>query len=240
MANWKLLVYRVPTEPASGRVSIWRDLKQMGALYLQQCVCIFPARDDLTHRVSRVIAKITEQGGEHWLLDVPSLAAADEDRLIASFQSLRNKEYGEIVEECETKFIKEIEFEHFRQNYSFEEAEEISQDLEKIRRWFAKIVDRDWFDADGRAEVVEWIDRCAALLAEFEEAVYQRQGDDFATDAVSGQEAGSGCAPGSTGSAALLAGITSGTTSGATTRSGSRESRQAVRIGHENGVNDDK
>jgi hypothetical protein len=149
MATWKLLVYRVPTEPASGRVSIWRDLKQMGALYLQQCVCIFPARDDLRPRVTRVITKITEQGGEHWLLDVPTMAAADEDRLIANFQSLRNKEYAEIVEECETKFVKEIEFEHFRQNYSFEEAEEISQDLDKIRRWFAKIVDRDWFAADG-------------------------------------------------------------------------------------------
>jgi len=99
---------------------------------------------------------------------------------------LRNKEYAEIVEECETKFVKEIEFEHFRENYSFEEAEEISQDLEKIRRWFAKIVDRDWFHAEGRADVVSWIDRCAALLADFEEVVYRRQGDDFSPDGRTG------------------------------------------------------
>ena len=224
MANWKLMVYRVPTEPASGRVSIWRDLKQMGALYLQQCVCIFPARDDLNRRVSRVSAKITEQGGEHWLLDVPKMAAVDEERLIANFQSLRNKEYAEIVEECETKFVKEIEFEHFRQNYSFEEAEEISQDLEKIRRWFAKIVDRDWFTANGRAEVEEWIDRCATLLAGFEETVYQRQDDDFAADAIDDREAGS--APGRR--SALLAGVATGTED------------LAGHAGREDGVNDDK
>lgn len=230
MANWKLLVYRVPTEPASGRVSIWRDLKQMGALYLQQCVCIFPARDDLNPRLSRVIVKITEQEGEHWLLDVPTMAVADEERLIANFQSLRNKEYAEIVEECETKFVKEIEFEHFRQNYSFEEAEEISQDLEKIRRWFAKIVDRDWFTADGRAEVEEWIDRCAALLASFEETVYQRQGDDFIADDPDGQD--SGIAPDV--SDALLVGIS--------TTAGIRKDDLSgdVRNGHKDGASDDK
>lgn len=186
MASWTLLIYRVPTEPASGRVSIWRDLKQMGALYLQQCACILPALEDISPRIARVVSKISEQGGEHWLLDIPTMATADEERLIANFQVLRNKEYAEIVEECETKFVKEIEFEHFRENYSFEEAEEISQDLEKIRRWFAKIVDRDWFHAEGRADVVSWIDRCAALLADFEEVVYRRQGDDFSPDGRTG------------------------------------------------------
>jgi hypothetical protein len=33
-----VLVYRIPSEPASKRVAIWRDLKRTGALYLQQCV----------------------------------------------------------------------------------------------------------------------------------------------------------------------------------------------------------
>ena len=39
---WRTLIYRVPAEPASKRVSVWRDLKRLGALYLQQCVCIVP------------------------------------------------------------------------------------------------------------------------------------------------------------------------------------------------------
>ena len=94
------------------------------------------------------------------------------------FVSLRNKEYREIVEECETKFVKEIEFEHFRENYTFEEAEEIGQDLEKIRRWFDRIVARDWFDASGRKDVEVWIERCADLLSEFEHQVYERSPDD--------------------------------------------------------------
>lgn len=184
MAAWVLLVYRVPTEPATHRVTIWRTLKRMGALYLQQCVCILPAIDSVLEEIDRVVARIPEMGGECTIFDIPALRNDDEERITGHFRELRDKEYAEIVEECETKFVKEIEFEHFRQNYSFEEAEEISQDLDKIRRWFTRIIDRDWFQADRRAEVEDWIDRCATLLAGFEEEVYRRQGDDFRTAAL--------------------------------------------------------
>jgi hypothetical protein len=173
-----VLVYRVPTEPASKRVAVWRDLKRMGALYLQQCVCILPdlpaVRDDL----ERVTTKIPEMEGEYTLFDVPLLADADATKIVAAFRLLRDKEYAEIIEECETKFVKEIEFEHFRQNYTFEEAEEIGQDLEKIRRWYARIVERDWFGAVRRDEVAVWIEKCQELLNAFEQDVYRHSSDD--------------------------------------------------------------
>ncbi len=182
MTEWVLLVYRVPTEPASRRVAVWRDLKRMGALYLQQCVCIFPRRDALREELERVTAKIPAMEGEYTLFDIPRLRPADESKIVDAFRVLRNKEYAEIVEECETKFVKEVEFEHFRQNYTFEEAEEIGQDLEKIRRWHARIVERDWFAASRRGEVEGWIERCAELLAAFEQEVYRRSSDDTGRD----------------------------------------------------------
>ena len=180
--EWVLLVYRVPTEPAGRRVTIWRDLKRLGALYLQQCVCILPHRDDVGAEVDRIIAKLVAMGGEYTRFDLPPLPAADEARIVASFRSLRDKEYAEIVEECASKFVREIEFERFRSNYTFEEAEEIGQDLEKIRRWFRRIEDRDWFQADGRQAVETWIERCQTLLDDFEQDVYRLNGDDAETN----------------------------------------------------------
>jgi hypothetical protein len=176
--SWVLLVYRVPTEPASRRVTIWRDLKRMGALYLQQCVCIFPDRADIAAELDRITAKIAAMDGDYTLFDVPRLRAGDEGKIVQAIRDLRDKEYAEIVEECETKFVKEIEFEHFRQNYTFEEAEEIAQDLEKIRRWHERIVERDWFGADGRGAVEAWIEKCEELLNGFEQEVYRRSSDD--------------------------------------------------------------
>jgi ChrB-like protein len=105
---------------------------------------------------------------------VPWLAAEDEAALIGGFRDLVAKQYAEIVEECETKFVKEIEFETFRENYTFAEAEEIEQDLEKIRRWYARVRERDWFDAPGRPDVEEWIARCAELLEAFYVEVHTR------------------------------------------------------------------
>lgn len=186
MPSWRVLIYRVPTEPASGRVGIWRDLKQSGAFYLQQCACIVPVLPELTARIERTTTRINELGGEWWVLDVPTMDPAQETRLIAAFRDLRNKEYAEIVEECETRFVKEIEFEHFRQNYTFEESEEIGQDLDKIRRWFDRVRTRDWFDADGRSDVERHIMECESLLATFEEEVYRRAGSDLSADELTG------------------------------------------------------
>ena len=176
--EWVVLVYRVPTEPASKRVGIWREVKRLGALYLQQCVCMLPKLPEVTGELERVAARIPALDGEYTLFDVPALRPGDEERIVNAFRALRDKEYAEIVEECDTKFMKEVEFEHFRQNYSFEEAEEIGQDLDKIRRWFDQVQQRDWFGAQGRDAVQGWLERCQVALTGFEETVYQRRGSD--------------------------------------------------------------
>ncbi len=165
-----------------------RTCKQAG-LYLARfeadgrtvfaAVCLYSAAiGGAAEELERVAAKIPVMGGDYTMFDVPALKPADEEKIITVFRALRDKEYAEIVEECETKFVKEIEFEHFRQNYSFEEAEEIGQDLEKIRRWYDRIIARDWFEAAGRNAVAEWIARCQELLNDFEAEVYRRNGDD--------------------------------------------------------------
>jgi DNA-binding transcriptional regulator PaaX len=71
--EWVLLVYRVPTEPASRRVAVWRDLKRLGALYLQQCVCILPRLDPVYDELARISAKIPALGGEYTRFDIPKL-----------------------------------------------------------------------------------------------------------------------------------------------------------------------
>src|SRR5215467_15638038 len=87
--SWRVLVYRVPTEPASKRVAVWRDLKRLGALYLQQCVCIFPDLPGIAADVQQVADKIPTLGGETFLFEVPRLQSDDEARIIAAFRAQR-------------------------------------------------------------------------------------------------------------------------------------------------------
>ena len=171
---WLMLIYRVPSVSSRARVAVWRELKRLGGFYVQQAVCVLPDRDELRASLLRVREKVAELGGSSIFL---TLTEVDDDaraQFVAGFRAQSAKEYAEIVEECDSTFVKEIEFERFRANYTFEEAEEIRQDLEKLRRWLAKVEGRDWMDADGKELARSKVAACERLLEEFETEVYER------------------------------------------------------------------
>jgi hypothetical protein len=93
-------------------------------------------------------------------------------RLVNEWNALRDHEYAEIIEECETRFRKEIEFEIFRNNLTGSEAEEIEVDLEKIRAWLARITERDVFSASRSTEAEAAVQVCEELLDDFNQRVY--------------------------------------------------------------------
>ena len=125
-----------------------------------------------------VIEKIAVAGGTHFLFPIAALPVDEAERLATAFHELSTKEFEEIMEECDTKFVREIAYERGRENYTYEEAEEIREDFEKIQRWFGRVVDRDWFHAKPRKRVAEQIAHCEQLLEAFEEEVYRRAGSD--------------------------------------------------------------
>ena len=170
-----VLVYRVPAKPTANRVYVWRMLKKMGAVYLQQSVCVFPQNARITRELRPVLAKIEESGGEFHLLPLRGLDPDEERKLVAQFVEQAARHYGEIVENCEVDFTKEIEFETFRQNFTYEEAEEIRSEYEKIVAWFERVKERDWFGAPNRGEAEHWLTRCAGMLEEFEARVFSAQ-----------------------------------------------------------------
>ncbi|GCE31661.1 hypothetical protein KDA_71450 [Dictyobacter alpinus] len=178
LRRYILLIYQVPSQPSGTRVGIWRELKKMGALYLQQSVCIFPEIDAVRLSLQKITERITEQGGNYHLLPINDLPVEEETKIVDGFIAQSNLQYDEIIENCDVNFSKEIEFETFRQNFTFAEAEEIGQELEKIRRWYDRVVERDWFGAARREQALRSIERCAKMLEEFEEKVFLKQEDD--------------------------------------------------------------
>lgn len=175
-ARWLLLAYRVPSEPSSNRVAVWRRLKRLGAYYPQQAVCLLPARSETVEALGEMRVQIDEMGGSATYLEIPSLPRDQDQALMAAFGELASAEYAEIIEECDTTFAREVEFERFRENFTFEEAEEIRHGLEKIERWFGEVVQRDWFGSPARGEADQRIKHCRVLLEEFEQEVYERTG----------------------------------------------------------------
>ena len=168
-----MLVYRMPPNPTAARVAVWRNLKKIGASYVQDSACVIPDTAALRRELSPVLARIDAANGRYHLLPVRRLPADEEEKLVALFVEQTADHYREIIENCEVDFVKEIEFERFRENFTYEEAEEIRMDFEKICTWFDRVAERDWFGAPNREEAHSWLRRCEALLESFEEKVFE-------------------------------------------------------------------
>jgi hypothetical protein len=168
-----VLVYRMPAKPTAGRVAVWRLLKKAGAVYLQDSVCVFPDLPRIRRELQPVLERIDEKQGSYHLLPLRALSADEEEKIVELFREQTSKHYLEIVEDCEVNFTKEIEFEHFRANYTYEEAEEIRMEFEKLGTWFERVKERDWFDAPNRRDAERWLEKCERLLEDFEAKVFE-------------------------------------------------------------------
>lgn len=174
-ARFLMLVYRMPAKPTAGRVAVWRGLKKAGAVYVQDSVCVVPDTKRLRTELAPTLERIGSASGAYHLLPLRKLPEAEEAKLVDLFIAQASKHYEEIVENCEVNFAKEIEFETFRQNFTYEEAEEIRMEFEKICTWFDRVLERDWFGAPNRETARAWLRRCEAMLEDFEARVFALQ-----------------------------------------------------------------
>ncbi len=173
-AGWLLLVYRVPSEPTRLRAAVWRRLKSIGAIYLQNSAAALPASTAAERALRKLRSEILDMSGTATLLSCAVLAGEKEIR--AAFQTARNDEYEEIVDKCED-FQGQVRKEYVASHFTYAELEENEVDLVKLRNWFAKVADRDVFSASGRAAAEVAIAGCEQTLEEYAARVYAEEAE---------------------------------------------------------------
>lgn len=178
--QWLALSYKVPSEPSRKRVYVWRKLKELGAVYLQQGVGVVPETDYFLQALQTLRREIVEMDGEAALTKLSFLHEEDESRLIDEFQALRNEEYDEIVEQCE-RVIFEIKRESEKGKFTYAEIEENEEELMKIQRWMVKIAARDFFSASGKGLAQNMMTQAAEHIQHYAETVYQKENINPAT-----------------------------------------------------------
>jgi siroheme synthase (precorrin-2 oxidase/ferrochelatase) len=165
------LVISVSTAGAAGtlRVQVWRKLRSLGALYLQQSVCLLAARAEVLREVRRLADRIHHQGATARILRMRFADPADEDAVIEELNAARDAEYAEVLERLPA-LRQELAEETARGRLTYAEVEESEADLDRFRTWLAKIAARDYFSAPGGQAAREAVEDAAAELAAFEEA----------------------------------------------------------------------
>ncbi len=97
MKRWLILIYKIPREPSAGRVHIWRKLKQLGAIALQDAAWILPQTSRTKEQFQWLATEVTELGGEAVLYDADQLYASNPESLKIQFCELVDTEYREIL-----------------------------------------------------------------------------------------------------------------------------------------------
>jgi hypothetical protein len=169
--SWLLLTYKVPPEPAAKRVSLWRKLKGMGAVYLQNGVCLLPRSDDHVRRLKMLENDILEAGGESVILETLALDPGQEAKVLARFKAERDEAYAEFIDKCDD-FEREVAKEVTANHFTYAELEENDVDLKKLQGWLAKIQKLDFYDAPRAAEAQERLAGCVAVLDDYARRVF--------------------------------------------------------------------
>jgi hypothetical protein len=150
--GWLVLIYRVPPEPTRLRATVWRRIKSLGAIYLQNSAAALPASAATERALRKLRRDILDMSGTAILLSC------------------------EIVDRCED-FLHQVQKEYTENHFTYAELEENEVDLVKLRNWFAKVRDRDAFDADGRQAAEKALEGCEQSLEAYAARVYAEEGE---------------------------------------------------------------
>jgi DNA-binding transcriptional regulator PaaX len=124
--SWLLLVYKIPREPTAGRVHVWRKLKQLGAIALQDAIWVLPRTARTQEQLQWLAAEIAELGGDALLWEAEQLYATDADRLRLEFAQTVESEYRDILAALKKK----------------------DRDLAELSKRFRRAQERDFFASE--------------------------------------------------------------------------------------------
>ena len=164
--EWLLVAVSTAGAASSTRVAVWRKLKSLGALYLQQSTALLPATPATRRALSALVERVLADGGTAQILPIWITDPEQERRLIGRHVAERDAEYLEVLERL-PGFFDELQLESGRGRVTYEEVEESEADLARYTSWLGKVTARDYFDSSVGKRARSELERAEAALAAF-------------------------------------------------------------------------
>ncbi len=133
MASWLLLHYNVSAKPSARRVYVWRKLKRLGAVLLQNAIWVLPDTPRTAEQFQWLVTEIQEMKGDALLWRSNLVLGIREDVLVNQFVEQVNGEYAELFKKMNRKNL---------------DLAELSQQYQQIQR-------KDYFGSDLGRQVRE-------------------------------------------------------------------------------------
>lgn len=133
MNIWLLLHYKLPAQPSALRVYIWRKLKRLGAILLNDAVWVLPDTPRTAEHFQWLAAEIQEMQGDANLWRSNLLLGIKEEALIQQFKEQVDLEYKGLLKSLVKK----------------------NPDVSKLSQAYQQIVEKDYFHSKMGREVRE-------------------------------------------------------------------------------------
>ncbi len=133
MTDWLLLHYALSAKPSARRVYIWRKLKALGAVLLQNAIWVLPDSERTAEHFRWLVTEIQEMGGEACLWRSNLVLGIQEHSLIQQFVDQVDGEYGALLKRLDRK----------------------NADLAEISRQYQQISKEDYFQSEAGRKLRE-------------------------------------------------------------------------------------
>ena len=149
--QWVFLAYRLPREPSTPRIAVWRKLRRLGVVQLLDGLVVLPLDNRTREQLEWLADEVSEAGGQAsiWLAQTGS--AAQERALVGQFQAAVAGEYQAVAAAATAAIDNEAPTTRRRL-------------LGRLRRELHRIAARDYFPAAERDLADQAVERLAATL----------------------------------------------------------------------------
>ncbi len=146
-----LLLFRLPREPSTPRIAVWRKLKALGVAQLLDGVVALPLGSRNREQLEWVASEITDAGGDATIWIGRLASTAQEHELILRMQALVDADYRALIGEVE----------NVRAQPSGRR-----RSLGRVRRELRRIRARDYFPPPERELAQQAVDELAIAIEE--------------------------------------------------------------------------
>lgn len=98
--GWVLLSYRMPREPSSPRIAVWRKLERLGVARLGDGLVGLPADARTREQIEWIADEVAESGGVATVWIAGPSSDATEREIVQTMRAARAAEYQSILDEA--------------------------------------------------------------------------------------------------------------------------------------------
>lgn len=158
--NWIVFSYSLPAKSSSPRVSVWRQLKRLGAISLAGGVYVLPSREPCAEAFGWLAQQVRQASGEALVMRVDQFEGLANPELIAQFNRARQEDYAEIAEPVARLEAALCDPSRAQERLSFKD------ELDRLQGQYAEVARIDYFESPAQAELAARLMRVRqALLA---------------------------------------------------------------------------